>query len=74
LARGLQGKRGRKPQPNGGPNAPEVDLRKRDVNALLFLLLSGGAAYAASHLGKNTVGTKQLKKNSVTTAKIKKVR
>ena len=30
-----------------------------------FLLLSGGAAYAASQLGKNTVGPKQLKKNSV---------
>ena len=38
----------------------------------LFLVLSGGAAYAASHLGKNSVGTKQLKKNAVTTAKIKK--
>ncbi len=38
----------------------------------LFLLLTGGAAYAASHLGKNSVGTKQLKKNAVTTAKINK--
>lgn len=38
----------------------------------LFLVLGGGAAFAASHLGKNSVGTKQLKKNSVTTAKIKK--
>ena len=38
----------------------------------LFLLLGGGAAFAASQLGKNTVGPKQLKKNSVTTAKIKK--
>jgi hypothetical protein len=37
----------------------------------LFLLLGGGAAYAATHLGKNSVGTKQLKNNSVTTAKIK---
>jgi hypothetical protein len=37
----------------------------------LFLLLSGGAAFAARHLGKNTVGAKQLKRNSVTTAKIK---
>ena len=36
-----------------------------------FLLLSGGAAYAASHLGKNSVGSKQLKKNAVTTAKVK---
>ena len=38
----------------------------------LFLLLGGGAAYAASHLGKNSVGSNQLKKNSVTNAKIKK--
>jgi hypothetical protein len=38
----------------------------------LFLLLGGGTAFAASHLGKNSVGSKQLKKNSVTAAKIKK--
>ncbi|HVY95988.1 MAG TPA: hypothetical protein VHA54_03410 [Solirubrobacterales bacterium] len=38
----------------------------------VFLVLGGGAAFAASHLGKNSVGTKQLKKNSVTTAKINK--
>jgi hypothetical protein len=37
----------------------------------LFLLLAGGAAYAASHLAKNSVGSKQIKKNAVTTAKIK---
>jgi hypothetical protein len=37
-----------------------------------FLLLSGGMAYAAGQLGKNTVGPKQLKKNAVTAAKIKK--
>ena len=37
----------------------------------LFLLLGGGAAYAASHLRKNSVGSKQLKKSAVTTAKIK---
>jgi hypothetical protein len=37
----------------------------------LFLLLGGGVAYAASHLGKNSVGSKQLQKNAVTTAKIK---
>lgn len=37
----------------------------------LFLLLGGGAAFAAGGLGKNTVGAKQLKKNAVTTAKIK---
>lgn len=38
----------------------------------LFLVLTGGAAYAATQLAKNSVGTKQLKKNSVTAAKIKK--
>ncbi len=37
----------------------------------LFLVLSGGAAFAATHLGKNSVGAKQLKTNAVTTAKIK---
>jgi hypothetical protein len=37
----------------------------------LFLLLGGGAAYAAAHLGKNSVGTKQLKEKAVTTAKLK---
>jgi len=38
----------------------------------LFLLLGGGAAFAAGQLGKNSVGSKQLKKNAVVTAKIKK--
>ncbi len=38
----------------------------------LFLLLTGGAAYAASHLGKNSVGSKQLKENAVTTPKLKR--
>jgi hypothetical protein len=38
----------------------------------VFLVLSGGAAYAASQLGKNSVGAKQLMKNAVTTAKVKK--
>ncbi len=37
----------------------------------VFLVLGGGAAYAAGHLGKNSVGAKQLKNNAVTTAKIK---
>jgi hypothetical protein len=37
----------------------------------LFLLLGGGAAYAATHLAKNSVGTKQLKKNAVTSEKVK---
>jgi hypothetical protein len=42
------------------------------VTLLAFAMLSGGAAYAASQLGKKTVGAKQLKPNAVTTAKIKK--
>ncbi|HEX4730095.1 MAG TPA: hypothetical protein VH299_02445 [Solirubrobacterales bacterium] len=37
----------------------------------VFLVVAGGSAFAASTLGKNTVGTKQLKNNAVTTAKIK---
>jgi hypothetical protein len=37
----------------------------------LFVAL-GGTAFAATHLAKNSVGSKQLKKNAVTTAKIKK--
>jgi hypothetical protein len=36
----------------------------------VFLLLGGGAAFAATKLGKNTVGTKQIKNNAVSTAKI----
>jgi hypothetical protein len=53
-------------------------LRKRLTYAnvvstlCLFLLLGGGAAFAATKLGKNSVGTKQLKARSVTGAKIKK--
>lgn len=37
----------------------------------LFLLLCGGA-YAAGKLQKNSVGTKQIKKEAVTAAKVKK--
>jgi hypothetical protein len=37
----------------------------------LFLALGGATAFAASQLGKNSVGSKQLRKNSVTAAKIK---
>jgi len=37
----------------------------------VFLVLGGATAFAASTLGKNTVGTKQLKNNAVTGAKIK---
>jgi hypothetical protein len=37
-----------------------------------FVVLAGGAAFAANQLAKNSVGKKQLKANAVTTAKIKK--
>ena len=36
----------------------------------LFLLLTGGSALAAATLGKNSVGSRQLKSKSVTTGKI----
>ncbi len=38
----------------------------------LFIAIGGASAFAASQLGKDSVGAKQLKKNAVTTAKIKK--
>jgi hypothetical protein len=41
------------------------------VTILAFLVLGGGAAFAATKLAKNSVGTKQLKNNAVTTKKIK---
>jgi hypothetical protein len=36
----------------------------------LFLLVGGGAAWAAIHLPKNSVGSKQLKKGAVTPTKL----
>lgn len=38
----------------------------------LVMLLGGGTAYAASKLGKGSVGTRQLAKESVTPAKLSK--
>ncbi len=38
----------------------------------VFLVIGGATAFAATELGKNTVGSKQLKQNAVTTGKIKK--
>jgi hypothetical protein len=38
----------------------------------VFLVLGGATALAATELGKNTVGTKQIKSNAVTAGKIKK--
>jgi hypothetical protein len=41
------------------------------VTILAFIVLCGGVAVAAGQLGKNTVGTKQLKRGAVTSAKVK---
>lgn len=38
----------------------------------VFLVVAGGTAFAASQLGKESVGTRQLKKEAVSLAKIKK--
>jgi hypothetical protein len=47
-------------------------LSYANVIATLALFLAlGGGAYAATHFPKNSIGAKQLKKNSVVTAKIK---
>lgn len=40
------------------------------VSTLCLFLLLGGGAYAASHLAKNSVGTKQIKNRAVTQKKI----
>jgi hypothetical protein len=42
------------------------------VTVLALLVLGGGTAYAASHLGKESVGARQLKKGAVTPAKLSK--
>jgi len=42
------------------------------ISTLCLFLLLGGAAYAATKLPKNSVGTKQIKNGAVTGAKIKK--
>ena len=50
---------------------PRVTYANVVATLALFIALGGASAFAASQLGKNTVGTKQLKANSVTAAKIK---
>ena len=42
------------------------------VTVLALLVLGGGTAYAAAHLGKESVGARQLKKGAVTPAKLSK--
>jgi len=41
------------------------------VTLLAFVVLCGGTAFAVDRLGKDSVGTRQLKKNAVTGAKVR---
>jgi hypothetical protein len=50
---------------------PKLTYANVIATLALFLALGGGAAFAASTLGKNTVGARQLRKNAVTGAKVK---
>jgi hypothetical protein len=51
--------------------AAQAHLREHDRHAGAVSGARGGAAFAASTLGKNSVGGKQLKRNAVTGAKVK---
>lgn len=50
---------------------PRLTYANVMVTLLAFVVLCGGGAYAAGQLGRNTVGTPQLKRNAVTSAKVK---
>src|ERR1700749_513638 len=72
-------------QPIAPPAAPEKETRMRSKARVagghlrgnlvaylaLFLALGGTSAYAAGALPKASVGAKQLKRNAVTSAKVK---
>lgn len=49
---------------------PRLSYANVMVTILAFLVLGGGAAYAAGQLAKNSVGTKQLQPEAVTAGKI----
>jgi hypothetical protein len=49
---------------------PQLTYANVMVTILAFVVLGGGSALAAATLGKNTVGSRQLKSKSVTTGKI----
>ena len=49
-------------------------LRGNTIALLALFVALGGTTYAATALPKNSVGTKQLKKNAVTAVKIKTAR
>lgn len=50
---------------------PRLSYANVVATVALVLALGGASAFAASQLGKNSVGTKQLKANAVTGAKVK---
>ncbi len=49
---------------------PHITYANVMVTLLAFVVLGGGSALAAAQLGKNSVGSRQLKAKSVTTGKI----
>jgi hypothetical protein len=49
---------------------PRLGYANVIATVALFLALAGGTAFAASQLGKESVGAKQLKKEAVTPAKL----
>ena len=50
---------------------PKLTYSNVVATLALFIAIGGASAFAASQLGKTTVGTKQLKNNAVSAAKIK---
>lgn len=54
-----------------GSRSPRLSYANVMVTLLALVVLGGGVAYAAGKLPKNSVGPKQLRKNSVTGAKVK---
>jgi len=50
---------------------PQLTYANVMVTLLGFVVLFGGVAFAATELGKNSVGSKQLRRNAVTSAKVK---
>jgi hypothetical protein len=49
---------------------PRITYANVISTVCLFLLIGGGTAFAASQLGKESVGSRQLKKEAVTPAKL----
>lgn len=49
---------------------PKLTYANVMVTLLAFLMLGGGAAYAATQLAENSVGTRQLRKDAVTAGKL----